>query len=75
MGVINGWKKKGKKNIETLGDSRGCILLVCHKHGLCQRSWETPNAVPYLGITCMHAVLCKYIDTYTIVQKYSNIYF
>lgn len=34
------------------------------------------NAVPYLGITCMHAVLCKYIYmyiymcAYTITQKY-----
>lgn len=41
------------------------------------------NAVPYLGITCMHAVLCKYIYVYicvymcayTITQKYSDIYF
>lgn len=65
-------KKKGKKNIETLGDSRGCILLACHKHGLCQRSWETLNVTPYLGITCMHAVLCKYI--YIYVHYHSKIF-
>lgn len=67
-------KKKGKKNIETLGDSRGCILLACHKHGLCQRSWETLNVTPYLGITCMHAVLCKYIYICTLSFKNIRIF-
>lgn len=58
-----GKKKGGGKNIETLGDSRGCILLVCHKHGLCQRSWETLNVT-----------LCRTLELRACMQYYVSIY-